>query len=313
MIARIQWEYAPLQTMTAKTQSPPYRLGSADLETVLALVRAGTLAQAGERLGVDGSTVFRNLQRIERGLGQALFERTRSGYLPGELALNLARHAERQESELEAARSLVQIRPDQVSGQVRITTTDTILHALVAPSLKALRERHPLLEFELDASNTPANLGRRDADIAIRATRAPPEHLVGRHLGPIRVALFAPRRSRLRSVDEAIERGVAWIAPDDALPDHPSVLWRRRHFPKIAPAYRVSSILSAAECVALGLGVAVLPLFLAAPRADLRQVGPEIEECVTQLWLLSHPESRHLRRVATVLQHLAQEIRLPST
>jgi DNA-binding transcriptional LysR family regulator len=74
----------------------------------------------------------------------------------------------------------------------------------------------------------------------------------------------------------------------------------------------VSSILSAAECVALGLGVAVLPLFLAAPRADLRQVGPEIEECVTQLWLLTHPESRHLRRVATVLQYLAQEIHLPS-
>ncbi|WP_413672386.1 LysR family transcriptional regulator [Massilia cellulosiltytica] len=298
--------------MTAKTQSPSYRIGSADLETVLALVRAGTLAQAGERLGVDGSTVFRNLQRIERGLGQALFERTRSGYLPGELALNLARHAERQESELEAARSLVQTRPDQVSGQVRITTTDTILHALVAPSLKTLRARHPLLDFDLDASNTPVNLGRRDADIAIRATREPPEHLVGRPLGPIRVALFAPRRSRLRSIEDAVERGVAWVAPDDALPDHPSVLWRRRHFPKIAPAYRVSSILSAAECVALGLGVAVLPLFLAAPRADLRQVGPEIEECVTQLWLLTHPESRHLRRVATVLQYLAQEIHLPS-
>jgi len=296
--------------MTAKTQSAPYRIGSADLETVLALVRAGTLAQAGERLGVDGSTVFRNLQRIERGLGQALFERTRSGYLPGELALGLARHAERQESELEAARSLVQVRPDQVSGQVRITTTDTILHGLVAPSLKALRERHPLLDFDLDASNAPVNLGRRDADIAVRATREPPEHLVGRQLGPIRVALFAPRKSRLRSLDDAVERGVAWIAPDDALPDHPSVLWRRRHFPKIAPAYRVSSILSAAECVALGLGVAVLPLFLAAPRADLRQIGPEIEECVTQLWLLTHPESRHLRRVATVLQYLAQEIRL---
>ena len=310
MIACLQWEYADLQTMTAKTQSPPYRIGSADLETVLALVRAGTLAQAGERLGVDGSTVFRNLQRIERGLGQALFERTRSGYLPGELAHGLARHAERQESELEAARSLVQVRPDQVSGQVRITTTDTILHGLVAPSLKALRERHPLLDFDLDASNTPVNLGRRDADIAIRATREPPEHLVGRHLGPIRVALFAPRESLLRSLEEVIERGVPWIAPDDALPDHPSVLWRRRHFPKITPAYRVSSILSAAECVALGLGVAVLPLFLAAPRADLRQIGPEIDECVTQLWLLTHPESRHLRRVATVLQHLAQEIRL---
>jgi len=60
--------------LIAKTQ---YQLTPADLQTVLALARAGTLAQAGERLRVDGSTVFRSLQRIERGLGQALFQRSR--------------------------------------------------------------------------------------------------------------------------------------------------------------------------------------------------------------------------------------------
>ncbi|RZI42608.1 LysR family transcriptional regulator [Herbaspirillum sp. HC18] len=293
--------------MPAKMQ---YRLTPSDLETLLALVRGGTLASAGERLGVDSSTVFRNLQRIERGVGQMLFERTRSGYLAGEMALELASHAERLESEIEAARSLLQVTPDQVAGQVRITTTDTILHGLVAPALKLLHDRHPQLKFDLHAGNQPVNLIRRDADIAVRATRKPPEHLVGRHLGPIRVALFAPRKSRVRSLDDAIAGNLPWIAPDDALPDHPSVVWRRKHFPKIVPGYKVDSILSAAECVALGLGIAVLPLFLAKPRSDLRQVSPEIAECTTELWLLAHPESRHLRRISTVLQHLAEHIQL---
>lgn len=292
--------------MNAKTQ---YKLSSADLELLLALVRGGTLAAAGSRLGVDGSTVFRSLQRMERGLGQALFERTRSGYHPSELARDLARHAERLETELDAARSHFQTRPEQVAGQVRITTTDTILHGLVAPALGPLRERHPLLSFELETSNELANLSRRDADIAVRAARNPPEHLVGSLLGPIRVALFAPRKSRFRSVEEAAKEA-AWIAPDDALPEHPSVRWRRRHYPKLSPVYRVSSIQSAMECVELGLGVAVLPLFLAAPRRGLRQVSEEIEECTTQLWLLSHPEGRHLRRVSTVLEHLRETIRL---
>ncbi|HVL76880.1 MAG TPA: LysR family transcriptional regulator [Noviherbaspirillum sp.] len=292
--------------MNARTQ---YRLSSADLELLLALVRGGTLAAAGSRLGVDGSTVFRGLQRIERGLGKALFERTRSGYHAGELALELAQHAERLEAELEAARSRFQTTPEQVAGQVRITTTDTILHGLVAPALGSLRERHPLLEFELETSNELANLSRRDADIAVRAAHNPPEHLVGRSLGPIRVALFAPRKSRIRSLDEAVS-SAAWIAPDDALPDHPSVRWRRRHFPKITPVYRVSSILSAMECVELGLGVAVLPLFLAGPRRGVRQISDEIEESTTQLWLLSHPEGRYLRRVSTALEHLAGRIRL---
>ena len=74
-----------------------YRMTPGDLEVTLALVRGGTLATAGERLGVDASTVFRSLQRIERGLGRALFERTRSGYLATELATQLAEHAEQME------------------------------------------------------------------------------------------------------------------------------------------------------------------------------------------------------------------------
>ena len=77
--------------MNAQTQ---YKLSAADLEVVLAMVRTGTLAAAGERLGVDASTVFRSLQRIERGLGQSLFERSRSGYLVTELAQSLAEQAE---------------------------------------------------------------------------------------------------------------------------------------------------------------------------------------------------------------------------
>ncbi|NEX62178.1 LysR family transcriptional regulator [Noviherbaspirillum galbum] len=293
--------------MPAKMQ---YRLTPSDLETVLALVRGGTLAAAGERLGVDSSTVFRNLQRIERGTGQALFERTRTGYLAGDMALELARHGERLESEIEAARSLLQVAPEQVSGQVSITTTDTILHGLVAPAMGSLHALHPQLQFDLHAGNQPLNLTRRDADIAVRATRKPPGHLVGRHLGPIRVALYAPRKSRIRSLDEAGAGSVPWIAPDDALPDHPSVVWRRKHLPKIAPTYRVDSILSATECVSRGLGVALLPMFLADPHPGLKRVSPEIAECTTELWLLAHPESRHLRRIATVLHHLAEHVRL---
>src|SRR5690606_14921951 len=107
------------QTMIAPTQ---YRMSPGDLAVTLALVRGGTLAAAGERLSVDASTVFRSLQRIERGLGRALFERTRSGYLATELASELAEHAERMEAALEAARSSAEAAPAQISGTVRITT-----------------------------------------------------------------------------------------------------------------------------------------------------------------------------------------------
>lgn len=296
-----------MKLMNASTQ---YRLSAPDLEVVLAMARTGTLAAAGERLGVDASTVFRSLQRIERGLGQALFERSRSGYRAGELAQALAEQAERIETALESARSATQAKPEQVSGTVRITTTDTILHGLVAPALKTLRAEHPLLGFELHAANELASLTRRDADIAVRATRRPPQHLVGRPLGPIRVALYAGRKGPVKRYADVEAGRAVWAGPDDALPDHPSVVWRKRHYPKVQPAYRVNSILTVMELVAQGLAVGVLPIFLAEGRRELLPLTEEIEDCQTELWLLAHPESRHLRRVSTVYAHLAQALTL---
>jgi DNA-binding transcriptional LysR family regulator len=294
--------------MIAKTQ---YKMTPGDLEVTLALVRGGTLATAGERLGVDASTVFRSLQRIERGLGRALFDRTRSGYLATELATELAEHAERMEVALEAARSSVEAAPSQISGTVRITTTDTILHGLVAPALRSLQRVHPLLGYELHTGNELASLTRRDADIAVRATKRPPQHLVGKHIGPIRVALYAAKRGGVRKFVD-VEAGKSdWIAPDDALPEHPSVVWRKRRFPKVAPRYRVNSIHSVLELVALGLGVGIVPLFLADGRSDVVRLTEPLDECETELWLLTHPESRHLRRVGAVYSHLAQAMNMP--
>lgn len=291
--------------MIARTQ---YRIEAGDLQAILGLVRAGTLAAAGEQLGQDASTVFRSLQRIEKGLGLQLFERSRSGYLPTELAEDLAAHAERMEAELEAARSAAQADPGQVSGSVRITTTDTVLHGLVAPALRSLQAVHPLLGFDLATGNELASLTRRDADIAVRATRRPPAHLVGKHLGPIRVALFTARKGGRKRLDDAALTARHWIAPDDALPDHPSVVWRKKRFPKVVPKYRVNSILTVAELIGQGMGIGILPLFLAQQRHDLLQVTEEIEACQTELWLLTYADARHLRRVSAVYRHLAESV-----
>lgn len=290
--------------MIAATQ---YKLSALDLEVVMALVRSGTLADAGERLSVDASTVFRTIQRIEKGLGQRLFERSRSGYLPSELAQELAGHAEQMEARLELARSAAQTAPEDVTGSVRITTTDTFLHALVAPALRELQKVHPLLAYDLHAGNELANLTRRDADIALRATRKPPQHLVGKHIGPVRVALFGPKKGGPSK--NAVETA-AWIAPDDALPEHPSVLWRKKHFPKVVPSYRVGSILTVAELVGQGLGIGILPVFLARGRKELVQLTEVLDESQTELWLLTHTESRHLRRVSAVFTYLSQTLKL---
>lgn len=280
-----------------------YSLSPADLSIVLALARRGSLAAAGELLGVDSSTVFRTLQRIEKGLHQRLFERTRSGYLPNELGAQLARHAEQIEAELEQARFIAQAPGHGVSGTVRISTIDTLLHLLL-PALSSLAREHPQLSFEVTATHELASLTKRDADIALRATSRPPDHVVGKRLGTIRVAIFGARGVQS---DPATS---PWIAPDEALPQHEGVLWRQRHYPGVVPRVQVNSVLSVAEGIAAGLGIGVLPLFIARGRNDLQQLTDSLADAETQLWLLTHPESRHLRRISTVARHLSDTIEL---
>lgn len=292
--------------MIARVQ---YDLTAADLQVILAMVRGGTLAEAAQRSGSDPSTVFRALQRLEKRTGQRLFQRTRSGYLPTETAGELARHAEHIEAELEAARAAAAGATAQVSGRVRLTTTDSVMRGLILPCLPALAAQHPLLQLDLRASNELLSLSKRDADLALRVTPRPPGHLVGRPLGKIRFVVCGLRTGGRKKVP--LDQ-LDWIAPDEAMPEHPSVRWRHRHFPRLVPRYLVDGIVGVVDAIKTGLGAGIVPVFMLDAEPQLKALSPPLEGCESSLWLLAHPESRHLRRIAALYQHLGEAIRLPA-
>jgi DNA-binding transcriptional LysR family regulator len=101
-----------------------------------------------------------------------------------------------------------------------------------------------------------------------------------------------------------------WIAPDEAMPEHPSVRWRRKHLPRVVPRHRVDGIVAVVDAIKTGLGVGIVPVFMLAQEYALQPLSEPLAGCESQLWLLAHPESRHLRRIAAVYQHLAESIRL---
>lgn len=294
-----------MKTNYAKMQPA---LGLADLELLLALVRGRTLAGAAERLKLDTSTVFRSIKRIEKEMGELLFERSRQGYRPTELASELAAHAERIESQLQAARETALRSGGEPSGVLRITTTDTILHGLLLPVLGRFAAAYPKIDLELVAANAVANLSRRDADVAIRATRKPPEHLVGVRLGTISAAVFASRALLARSARPLALESADWVALDESLADHPSVRWRRRHYPKLTPRYHCNSVLSVAGAVVWGLGVGVVPLFVMKNNPQVEIVQGPLEELETGLWILAHPDTRHLQRVKLLFAFLRENL-----
>lgn len=283
-------------------------LSLSDLELLLALVRGRSLQGAAERLHVDTSTVFRSIKRIEKDLGELLFERGRQGYLPTELGRELAGYAERIETQLQEAREAAAKVGGEPTGSLRITTTDTVLNGLLLPALGRFTAAHPQIELELIATNTLANLSQRDADVAIRATHKPPEHLVGRRLGVLKSAVFASAAYVNRMGGEVDLEQADWIALDESLADHPSVRWRRQHYPKVQPRYRCNSVLSIAGSIVWGLGVGVAPMFLLKEHPQVRIVEGPVAELETDLWMLAHPDVRHLKRVKLLFDFLRESI-----
>jgi DNA-binding transcriptional LysR family regulator len=283
-----------------------------DLELLLALVRGRTLHGAAERMKVDASTVFRSIKRMEKDMGELLFERSRQGYMPTELAQELAIHAERIESQLNEAREAASRSDGEPSGVVRITTTDTVLHSVLLPVMQRFSDRYPKIELELIAGNTLANLSRRDADVAVRATRAPPEHLVGSRLGTLRAAVFASREYLARRNGATVLEDLDWIVLDDTLPDHPSQKWRRQRLPKARVRHKVNSVLSVAGAVVHGMGAGVVPMVVLQDHPEVMIVDGPLEELDTDLWVLAHPDVRHLQRVKVLFDYLKDNIRLES-
>jgi DNA-binding transcriptional LysR family regulator len=285
-----------------------YRINHADLNLILALVRGKTLARAAELLKVDVSTVFRAVRRLESATGTALFEKSRAGYQPTSAAIVLAQQAESAEQALALAQISLEQGQQIVSGTVRLTCTEAVLQSLLLPALRRFMPDYPGLKLELNTSSTFANLSRRDADIALRLTNTPPQHLVGTRLGTVSYRVCASEEYLRRSGHTALEE-MAWIAPDDFLPDHPTVAWRRQQLPGVNLAYRCSSMLAVAHLVRAGMGVAALPEFMLR-EGELQQLGTPLQDYDTALWLLTRPDCRGLRSVSALFSELTRAIDL---
>jgi len=285
-----------------------YRINHSDLALIIALVRGKSLPRAAELLKIDVSTVFRAVRRLEASVGTALFDKSRSGYQPTSAALALAQQAESAEQALALAQISLEQGQQIVSGTVRLTCTEAVLQNLLLPALTRFMPDYPGLKLELNTSSAFANLSRRDADIALRLTNSPPEHLVGTRLGTVSYRLCASESYLHRRQHLPLE-SMEWIAPDDFLPDHPTVIWRRQQWPGVNLAYCCSSMLAVAQLVRAGMGVAALPDFM-LQEGELQHLSEPLQGYDTALWLLTRPDCRALRSVSALFSELTRAIRL---
>ena len=274
-----------------------------DLRYVLAIARAGTLAAAARRLGVNQTTVARRLSAAEAALGARLFERIDGALHPtssGQAAI--ARAADVEQEVLGLERGIG--RSDaEVAGTVRVTAVPVLVNRLLIPALPALGAKHPRLRIELVAEARNVSLTRREADIALRLGR--PESgraVLARRIGHLDYAAYGPRR-------RAPER-LPWITYEEGLSHLPQARWMAANIAaaEIAPIL-VSDAETIVHAIHAGLGKSLLPCFVADQDPRLRRLSGSQAVLTRELWLLTHRDLRHYARIAAVIDWLGKVAR----
>lgn len=279
-----------------------------DLRYILAVAAAGSLAGAARNLGVNHTTVLRRIGAFETKHGLRLFERLPSGYeltAGGEELIATARRIDATVTDLERKLAGQDLR---LSGTVRVTTTDTLMGSILPEILKGFHAAHPGITIEIAISNAFLNLTRRDADVAIRPAKNPPETLVGRRIAKVAFAIYGERRhlGRRKVENLAAQR---WILPDDSLAGTAAAQWLAAELPEVEVALRTDSFLAAAQGARAGIGLAVLPCYLGDSLSDLVRVEGPVAAMETALWILTHEDLKPVARIRAFTDFAADALK----
>jgi DNA-binding transcriptional LysR family regulator len=282
-----------------------------DFRLIKAIADAGGLTGASTALNVNHSTVFRRLGQIEETMGMPLFERRKTGYVATPAGEEMAALAARIDEDVSAFGRRIAGREIAPSGEVRVTTTDTLFMHLLIPIFQSLRAAHPSIRLDIVIANQALNLSRRDADIAIRASDSPPETLVGRKIAQLAWAIYGradDALSRPEALDQASLFERCWVSFGDQLGHIKAARFVKDRVAPDRIALKTSAVLGIAEAIEAGIGIGPLPCFIGDQRPGLKRLMAPNPDFSTALWLLTHPDIRQSPRIRASLDHLATEI-----
>jgi DNA-binding transcriptional LysR family regulator len=282
-----------------------------DFRLVKAIADHDGLTGAAAALNVNHSTVFRRLGQIEEQLGQPLFERRKTGYVATVAGAEMAALAGRMEEDVTAFGRRLAGRDVAPSGEVRVTTTDTLYLAILLPIFAAFRLANPAIRLDVVIGNQTLNLSRRDADVAIRASDTPGETLVGRRLATLTWAIYGRAQDGLNP-EEAADSDLLfqrdWVTLGDQLGYVKAARYVRDRVAPEKIALKSSAVLGMTEAVEQGLGIGPLPCFIADQRPGLIRLMPPDPDFSTGLWILTHPDIRNAPRVRAFMEFVGGEL-----
>ena len=284
------------------------------VRALAATIEAGSLSGAARALGVNPSTISRQIAALEAALGVQLFDRIGKRLVLTEPGHALATHAGAMRDAADGLLLAATGRSEQIAGRVTVSATDAVALYLLPPIVARVRELAPNITVRVVVSNALSDLRRREADIAIRHVRPVEPELIGRLVGHASARFYASKdwvacHGHPREPDDVA--GATFIGSDEdgrfadylrelGLPVGPD-----------QPAVVSENSAVAWELARQGLGITPIMTDIAARMPDLVPVLDALPPIRFPIWLVAHHEVRTATRIRLVFDLLAQALAQP--
>lgn len=269
----------------------------------LALSRRGSHKLAARDLGVNLTTVGRQIERLEADLKVKLFERHAKGYVltvAGERMLELVKEIEERFLSIERQ---IMGRDERLHGKLKLALPGALANHLLIPLLASFCENHPQIEIQFVTGPEVVNLARREADLAIRLVRPNQADLLVKKFGRFDLGFYCTRESYKQYLSLK-ERGepVPFIDLYAGATSRSQNSLMAKEKTEWSTVMRSSAWSSVYQAVNAGIGVGILPDFLAKKSESLRLWNDLIEPIT--LWLVVHPDIAKSSRVRALIAFL---------
>ncbi|OYW47744.1 MAG: LysR family transcriptional regulator [Novosphingobium sp. 12-63-9] len=271
-----------------------------DLQTFLAIARAGQLTRAGTAMGADATTMGRRLRRLEAQLGARLFEQTREGQVLTEAGESLLA---RVESMAQAAAGIGDEKGQGhavISGTLRISVSEGFGSWFLAKHVPEFVTAYPGISLDLVASSGFLSLSKREVDIAVMLSRPRAGPVIARKLSDYALRLYATQgylaEHRMPKEPGDLAKGHRLVGYISDMIYAPELRYLDEIHPGLTPRLRSSSINAQHQLIAAGAGVGMLPCFIGDCDPTLVPVLPD-RRIERSFWLVSHQDTHQLARI----------------
>ncbi|TVQ55879.1 MAG: LysR family transcriptional regulator [Rhodobacteraceae bacterium] len=278
-----------------------------------AVAEAGSLTHAGESLRLSQSAVSRQIRGLEESLGATLFHRHARGLIlteQGELLFDATKEMSRR---LTAAGARIRDSKDEVFGELRVTTTVGFGAMWLTPRLSTFLDAYPDLSIDLLMTENILDLPMREADVAIRMREPQQAELIRRPLFDVTMRFYASkayvaRHGAPQTAEELRGHRMIGYSPNAQQPT-PVGWWLNA---QLQVAHRstlqMNNYFTMLKATAHGLGIGVLPDYLAVDHGDLELVAPGLHSPSFTVYFAYPEELRRSRRIEAFRDFVTSEV-----